>query len=93
MIIVYSLVHVAGINSYVIYNINNLSENNQTKLFLRELGYQVIDSHLRKRSANPATPKTLVLRIKEILQIEDPVVQPNTSGAVSRCNYCDRTKN
>lgn len=42
MVIFYSLMNIAGINSFIIYTANNIDKNVQRKDFLLELGFSLL---------------------------------------------------
>nr|CAH7758124.1 unnamed protein product [Callosobruchus chinensis] len=94
MVVFYSLLNVCGINSFVIYSMNNhVTELRRTK-FLRKLSFQLIHDHMKSRANLSVLPKSISYRIKEILEIEDVKEIPTPSGTQrGRCALCDRKKN
>lgn len=94
MVIFYSMLNIAGVNSMVLYNLQNVDKNMTRRQFLHLLSSELADNHLRFRATLICLPRTIKSRIKEILAINDAVVPtvnlPNTRG---RCCLCDRKKN
>lgn len=94
MVIFYSLMNVAGINSYIIYTQNNPSIKTNRRQFLEELSYDLINEHLRRRAVHMNLPRLIRLRIAEILKLDNyecaTTAKKNTSG---RCSYCSSKKN
>lgn len=94
MVIFYSMLNIAGVNSMVLYNLQNVNKNMTRRNFLHLLSFELAEDHMRRRAAISNIPRTIKLRIKEILNIINAVVpvenQPNSRG---RCSICDRRKN
>ncbi|XP_055838818.1 piggyBac transposable element-derived protein 4-like [Episyrphus balteatus] len=94
MVIFYSLMNVAGINSYVIYGFNNQNKKINRRTFLEALSYDLINVHLRKRAYNTCLPRSLRQRITDICKLDGPessVTANNTK--IGRCSYCSSKKN
>lgn len=94
VVVFYSLLNVAGINTMIIFSANN-PENIKRREFLRRLSFEMMDGHLRARVGITSLPRSIRERIRDILGIAprlEPLAQgnPNSRG---RCVYCDRTKN
>lgn len=94
MVIFYSMLNVAGINSLVIFKANDIDANLLRRDFLRKLAFELLSEQIRIRSTLSNTPKSIKFRIREILGIE-PVEQPPEPPANQRgrCAMCDRKKN
>lgn len=90
MVIFYSAMNVAGINSYIVYN-----SNTQTKIdrrrFLENLGFQLLDEHIRRRAQQQNIPRTIRLRLAEICGIETENIAPE-NRIYGRCTYCSTKK-
>lgn len=91
MVIFYSLLNVAGINSFVIFSINN-SSNQRRRTFLRALAFQLVEGHNRRR-VTQSIPRVMQQRIRQMFGLEAPVPEPPQEGQRGRCSYCDRKKN
>lgn len=94
MVVFYSLLNIAGINSMIIHQSNNISHGKRRD-FLRNLAFKLVESHLRVRASLTCLPKTMISRIREIVRYEEPVqpVNENTQRKRGRCSYCDSKKN
>lgn len=94
MVIFYSMLNVAGINSLVIYKANDIDKNILRREFLRKLSFELISDQLRIRSSLTNIPRSMKIRIGEILGLE-PVAQQAEPPANQRgrCAMCDRKKN
>lgn len=95
MVVFYTLLNVAGINSQVIYCCNNPNNNLLRRQFLRELANVLIRPHLEVRASMLNLPSTIKSRLAEICEIQDDNVeqvlpQNNQPG---RCAYCNWKKN
>lgn len=92
IVVFYSLLNVAGINSFVVYATNNSKWNIRRRQFLRTLCFQLIEGHLRRRAIQKI-PNIMKVRIRGILGLEEPLPPPTSDNARGRCAYCDRNKN
>lgn len=94
MVIFYSMLNVAGINSLVIFKANNIDANVLRRDFLRKLAFELLNDQLRIRSTLSNIPRSMKFRIREILGIE-PIEQAPEPPANQRgrCAMCDRKKN
>ncbi|XP_063931144.1 piggyBac transposable element-derived protein 4-like [Zophobas morio] len=93
MVVFYSLLNIAGINSLIIYSMNNNIDSIKRREFSKRLSFHLIESHMRRR-AMQGIPRTMAARICEILGTETP--QSATSILADhrgRYTYCDRRKN
>lgn len=93
MVIFYSLINVTGINSYIIFGLNNPNTKTGRRNFLETLSYDLIMPHLEKRAFILSLPRTLRLRLLEICKIDNP--EPSSSGnhQVGRCSFCSSKQN
>lgn len=93
MVIFYSLLNIAGVNSMILYYLQNPDIKLPRRKFLHKLSSELAENHLRARALQSQIPKTISLRIKEILGIRNPEPEPQPMNIRGRCYYCDRKKN
>jgi len=94
MVVFYSLLNIAGINTMVIHKCNSPNTIRRRE-FLRNLALQLVNNHLHQRTEF-SWPQVLTLQIKEIIDYESPTQQAPTTDTVPkrrRCSYCDQKKN
>lgn len=65
--IFYSLLNIAGVNTMILYHLQNPDKKLPRRKFLHKLSSQLAESHIRTRATQSNIPKTISLRIKEIL--------------------------
>ncbi|XP_072390737.1 uncharacterized protein [Diabrotica undecimpunctata] len=75
MVIFYSAMNVAGINSYIIYTSNTRTKFDRRK-FLENLGFQLLSPHIRRRTQQQNIPRIIRLRLSEICGIETENIAP-----------------
>lgn len=93
MVIFYGLLNIAGINSFVIFDNNNPAEKRvQRRTFLEDLGYQLVEAHIRKRTKITGLPRTIKLRIQEIYNITEVEEGPSRANTNGRCSVCSSKK-
>lgn len=96
MVIFYACLNVGGINSQVIHHATTNDKILRRK-FLQNLGFALLEDHLRERATIVCLPRNLRLRIMEICGIEETTPeaarQVNTYPEKGRCFFCDRKKN
>lgn len=91
MVLFYTLLNVAGINSYIIFKNKNLSVTKPRRLFLENLAMELLDGHIRRRAIQENIPKGIKLRLREICGITvENNPKPVTYG---RCYLCGSKKN
>lgn len=93
MVIFYSVLNISGINSMVLYFINNDKIRIPRRQYLRELSFHLIESHLRVRTQIQNLPKSMKLRIRELTKEKLPTPNQENTPTRGRCAYCDRKKN
>ncbi|KAK9686693.1 hypothetical protein QE152_g37000 [Popillia japonica] len=76
----------------------NTPTTSRRREFLRNLAFQLVNSHLRQRAQLTCLPKPLLSTIKELTDYEEPIqrvvsVDEQTVPKRGRCGYCDRKKN
>lgn len=69
MVVFYSMLNVAGINSMVLFSLNNHSTKKKTvrRVFLRQLSFDLLHEYLTSRAKLQSLPKLLRQRIEEII--------------------------
>ncbi|XP_072389524.1 uncharacterized protein [Diabrotica undecimpunctata] len=87
MVIFYTLLNVAGINTQVIYKANNGDSNTRRLHLLRDLANALVHPHLKRRAALSNLPRTLKLRLMEVTRSDAPKNQEMPLPA-GRCTYC-----
>lgn len=92
MVIFFGALNLAGINSFIILKQNNVEKMMPRRLFIENLGYQLLESHVKKRRLSPGLPRTIKLRILEIYNISDNDQTPRNPTR-GRCYYCSSNKN
>lgn len=95
MVVFYSSLNVAAINSYVVYMSNNSNSSMLRRRFLKQLAMEMVRPHLLQRLTLQRLPRSMKLRIREICGVEDTVNLENTGPMPEngRCGYCDSKKN
>nr|CAI5818099.1 unnamed protein product [Callosobruchus analis] len=63
------------------------------RLNTEELWTYIGENHQRVRAIQSNIPKTIILRLKEILNISQPEPVHDRQNMRGRCAYCDRKKN
>lgn len=93
MVIFYSILNLAGINSFVVFCSNNPNSTQKRRGFLRTLALELIKPHLSVRSNLQTIPRTLRNRLQEISGTPDTaqaVAPPNQQ--TGRCAICSSRK-
>ncbi|XP_068086415.1 piggyBac transposable element-derived protein 4 [Anabrus simplex] len=97
MVVFFSLLNIAGINSQIVY-LGNGNTEMPRRLFLRKLGRELVVDQLMKRALLPYFPRTMLERIREFLpHIRQPVVSNDNFSRYQcekrkRCKPCLRNK-
>lgn len=92
MVIFYTMLNIAGINSQIIYTANNPGTEQLRRNFLRELANGLIKPHLELRAQISCLPTTIKLRLSEICRVQQQEV-PQQNARPGRCAFCDWKKN
>ena len=89
MVIFYTILNIAGINSQVIYIGNNL-EKKRRRLFLKELSHELVLEHLQRRSMNiVGIPFSLRIRMQRFRpRIDQEKSQSPTTSKRRGCVTC-----
>lgn len=91
--IFFSLLNTASINSQIIFRTNNNGKNIPRRLFIKELGIQLVKQQQMQRMGNPRLTRELRTTIRTVLgEISEPKskrARPNQQG---RCNECPRVR-
>lgn len=91
MVIFYTLLNIAGINSYIIHKNNrNAPKTPPRRLFLEQLGMELVDGHIRRRAVQENIPRTIRTRLMEICSIDIPHNAPVATHG--RCYWCGSKK-
>lgn len=88
--IFYTLLNIAGINSQIVFQ-SNTNRKLHRKHFLKELGLVLINDYLVKRQQIVTLPKSIKIRIDEILGEPEAKELPKTSVS-GRCYLCSYKK-
>lgn len=88
----YNFINMAGINGLVIYQINNPEAKIVHRNYLQEVGFQLIRPLLECRISQQILPKSIKLRARQLLGIEDYPSQEPMPVRVGkdRCYFCSR---
>lgn len=94
MVPFYSMLNVAGINAFVIFNENNPNSKTPRKEFILMLSMSLLNDYQKERAVSTNLPRTIRMRLREVCGIpaeqEAPVRNP---GAIGRCAQCHWQKN
>ena len=94
----FNMVDVAGIAAFVIWITKNPAWNerksHRRRLFLQELGRNLVDSHLNRRRQNPAALQRNVRIAMQSLgfPIVDSTTVVSKAGVKQRCHLCPRVR-
>lgn len=91
MVIFFNMLNVAGINAQVIFSANNPDTDIVRRHFLRTMAKDLIIPHMQRRALLTNLPRTLKLRLQEMVGVQERVEQQNVIPG--RCSYCDWKKN
>lgn len=86
----FSLLNTAGINSQIVYRENNDGELLQRRIFLRNLGLQLVSEHQKQRMANPRLSRELRGTIRKIRGETEPMTKKMRQDTQGRCQICPR---
>lgn len=92
MVVFYSSLNVAGINSLVLYGANNPDTSLVRRSFLRKLAMSLVEPHLRLRIQVQSIPSRIKDRIRELYSIA-PSEEEERKVQHGRCHYCDAKRN
>lgn len=88
----FSMINMAGINSYIIKKENCSEPRLKRRNFLRILGFKLVESHLRTRKDVSGLHTGLRKKICDTLKEPSTSTTPKRPGAVRRCQFCAYTK-
>ena len=96
--IFFHLINTSGVNAYVVYRNAKMSGGHlPRRIFLKELGHQLVKNHVICRSQISSLPRNLKLRIKDYLEREGVMVLRSdnlqeagegTTKKRKRCAFC-----
>lgn len=92
MVIFYALLNVGGINSMVLYAVNNPNINMKRKNFLKRLSQDLVKPYWHYRVGLKAIPINTKSRIREICGTQEPANE-QPQGTKGRCFFCGTKKN
>ncbi|GBP72049.1 PiggyBac transposable element-derived protein 4 [Eumeta japonica] len=87
MVIFYSLMNVAGINTFIIYLQNNPNKKISRRVFLEALAYDLINPQLRRRALISSLPRNIRLRLTEICKLDGPESAATSNNNKDMANY------
>lgn len=89
----FSMLNSAGINSQIIYTANNDNCRIVRRLFLKKLGFELIDEHVRQRMESPRISRELRTVIRKILgENLEQLPKRSRPNQQSRCSECPRKR-
>lgn len=96
MTVFFSVLNIAGINSFVIFRSNSPDAKDSRRLYLKFLAEQLVKPHMMRR-VKQTLPYLLSLQIKQYLNLpltEKPdIAEPEVCGTRPKCFYCPKKKN
>ncbi|KAB0805400.1 hypothetical protein PPYR_02396 [Photinus pyralis] len=91
MVIFFSLMNLAGINSQIIAKANGSSNVSVRRLYLKNLALALTEDHLRRRAQVTNIPRRVRERRQEVAGISSStVVAPSPPGTRKRCHFCSK---
>lgn len=92
MVLFYSLMNVAGINSQIIYVANNQSSSVVRRLYIKQLALALTDQHLKRRSMMENIAPAIRKRRQEVAgtSADVPRGDPNAPNVKKRCHLCTK---
>ena len=88
----FNMLDQAGINAFVLYNLNAANEKLNRCQFLKKLGFCLVESHLRRRLESQSLRLDLRKRIENFLGVTKilPTVQIIKEQTRAKCAMCER---
>lgn len=72
----YRMLDLSGINSHIIYTANNTEDKQiPRRIYLRNLGFELVKNWLKIRSANPHIPRTIREKGKRYFEGSDQPIE------------------
>jgi len=94
MVVLYALLNVTGINSFVIYKCNQKIDTMYVRrVFLTQLAFGLTKNLMVRRHADQHIPRPLRERIQQIWKIPTEVQRPNEPLRAGRCQVCTSKQN
>ncbi|KAK9679603.1 Transposase IS4 [Popillia japonica] len=87
MVIFYALLNIAGVNSMVLFHLQNIDHRIHRRKCLHILVSELADNYLRARVAQTNIPRTISVRLKKILGLQDPQHVANAENTRGCCHY------
>ena len=88
----FALMDIAGINAQIIYCANESNPKNPRRIFLKNLSYAMMKSHLTQRAKISNLPCDISAFLRRYQETQRPVEEPPTKKS-GRCVICGRSKN
>lgn len=92
MVVLYSILNVAGINSQIIYTANNSGRAGDIirRNYLKNLALELTEEHLHRRSLETNVPPDVRLRRQDVAgtSVQNQVQQSLPAGIRKRCFHC-----
>lgn len=89
LVLFFTLLNVAGINSFVIYSLNSGKENKR-RMFLKNLAHELVKPQIVQRSSIRILPFNLRQNMQQYLGVEQDFTDNDNSP---KCVYCPKKKN
>lgn len=92
LVLLFRILDLAGINSYVVFQSNNPQSKMNRTSFLQELGFALVAQQVQTRATQMRLPKEIRQRAAKRAKMDNaiaPAVPPNP-GQRSRCTVCPR---
>lgn len=93
MVVFYSILNVAGINAFIVYNSNNSQSSLTRREVLVKLSSSLMYDHQKNRSLCTSLPRSIQLRLQDICGLDKSAQPPPNPGTIGRCKVCDWRKN
>jgi hypothetical protein len=87
--IFYALMNIGGINSQIIYQANTKNKISRLQ-FLKTLGRELMEKHVKCRITIPAVRIEIKSSIRKYFNVQPP--QESRVKTSGRCKFCDRTR-
>lgn len=87
----YSILDIAGVNAYILYGSYKINDIIPRLKFMKMLSFQLVEEHLKRRSANERLPRGIRMNISRILKKPlQPLILQNRETKRKRCGICPR---
>lgn len=94
MVIVFAILNVGGLNSFIISKKNNSNPSMKRSVFLKRLAKELCREHMLSRITIPSTPTNTKRRLRQILDVEaERRPAPAEDVTSGRCHSCTWRQN